>query len=84
MVKIILNSIGITILTSLTLGCVYVLVGLILNFWNETIAGAAVGFMGAILIGTFSLFLLDILIDKQIICKNTGFAVKSGKHPRNS
>jgi hypothetical protein len=71
MVKIILNSIGITILTSLTLGCVYVLVGLILNFWNETITGAAVGFMGAILIGTFSLFLLDILIDKQIVCKNT-------------
>tara|TARA_R110000851_G_scaffold212212_1_gene364903 strand:- start:602 stop:823 length:222 start_codon:yes stop_codon:yes gene_type:complete len=62
-IQTILKSIAVTILTSLILGCIFTLVGLILNFWNETVANAAIGFMGAILIGTFSYFGLIVFIN---------------------
>ena len=65
MIKTIFKSIVVTILTTLILGCVFILIGLILNFWNESVLNAAVGFMGAILIGSISIAGLNVLIDEQ-------------------
>ena len=63
--KTIINSVIITVLCILILGSAYTIVGLILNFWNESIANASIGFMSAVLIGTISFAGVSVLIDKQ-------------------
>jgi|TARA_R110000851_G_scaffold293955_1_gene448567 hypothetical protein len=60
--KIIGNSLGIVMASTFILGSVYTLLGLILNFWNESTLNASVAFIAALLIGTLSLIVLDLLI----------------------
>ena len=63
--KIIGNSLGIVMASTFILGSVYILLGLILNFWNESTLNASVAFIAALLIGTISYFGLVVLIDEQ-------------------
>ena len=63
--KTIYNSILITLLSALILVSAFTLIGLLLNFWNESIVNASIALMASLLIGTISYFGLDILIDKQ-------------------
>ena len=54
----VLNSIGVVLLTGLILMSMYMIVGLVLNFWNETTVHAALVFTTSIMIGTLSYLLL--------------------------
>ena len=56
----VLNSIGVVLLTGLILMSMYMIVGLVLNFWNETTVNAALVFTTSIMIGTLSYLLLTI------------------------
>jgi hypothetical protein len=60
--KIIANSFGIVAASALILGSIYVLLGLLLNFWNESTLNASVALIASILIGVLSLVVLDLLI----------------------
>ena len=44
----VLNSIGVVLLTGLILMSMYMIVGLVLNFWNETTVNAALVFTTSI------------------------------------
>ena len=55
------NSIGVVLLTGLILMSMYMIVGLVLNFWNETTVNAALVFTTSIMIGTLSYLLLTII-----------------------
>ena len=57
----VLNSIGVVLLTGLILMSMYMIVGLVLNFWNETTVNAALVFTTSIMIGTLSYLLLTII-----------------------
>ena len=63
--KTIYQSILITILSILILTCAFTLIGLLLNFWNESIFNASLALMSSLLIGTISYFGLVVLIDNQ-------------------
>ena len=63
--KTIYQSILITLLSALILLCAFTLIGLLLNFWNESIVNASLALLSSLLIGTISYFGLDVLIDKQ-------------------
>lgn len=57
------NSIGVVLLTGLILMSMYMIVGLVLNFWNETTVNAALVFTTSIMIGTLSYLLLTIITE---------------------
>ena len=59
----VLNSIGVVLLTGLILMSMYMVVGLILNFWNETTINAVLVFTTSIMIGTLSYLLLTIITE---------------------
>ncbi len=59
----VLNSIGVVLLTGLILMSMYMIVGLVLNFWNETTVNAALVFTTSIMIGTLSCLLLTIITE---------------------
>jgi hypothetical protein len=59
----VLNSIGVVLLTGIILMCIYSVVGLVLNFWNETTFNAALVFTTSIIIGTLSYLLLTIITE---------------------
>ncbi len=59
----VLNSIGVVLLTGLILMSMYMVVGLVLNFWNETTVNAALVFTTSIMIGTLSYLLLTIITE---------------------
>ena len=59
----VLNSIGVVLLTGLILMSMYMIVGLILNFWNETTINAVLVFTTSIMIGTLSYLLLTIITE---------------------
>ncbi len=59
----VLNSIGVVLLTGLILMSMYMIVGLVLNFWNETTVNAALVFTTSIMIGTLSYLLLTIITE---------------------
>ena len=59
----VLNSIGVVLLTGLILMSMYMIVGLVLNFWNETTGNAALVFTTSIIIGTLSYLLLTIITE---------------------
>ena len=63
--KTIYKSVLITILTSLVLVCTFTLVGLLLNFWNESIGNAALALMASLLIGGISIAGLSVLVEEQ-------------------
>tara|TARA_R110000782_G_C14696836_1_gene401697 strand:+ start:472 stop:681 length:210 start_codon:yes stop_codon:yes gene_type:complete len=63
--KTIYKSVLITILTSLVLVCTFTLVGLLLNFWNESIGNAALALMASLLIGGLSIAGLSVLVEEQ-------------------
>jgi len=63
--KTIYKSVLITILTSLVLVCAFTLVGLLLNFWNESIGNAALALMASLLIGGLSIAGLSVLVEEQ-------------------
>tara|TARA_B110000967_G_scaffold206439_1_gene253153 strand:+ start:138 stop:347 length:210 start_codon:yes stop_codon:yes gene_type:complete len=63
--KTIYKSVLITILTSLVLVCAFTLVGLLLNFWNESIGNAALALMASLLIGGISIAGLSVLVEEQ-------------------
>ena len=57
------NSIGVVLLTGLILMSMYMIVGLVLNFWNETTVNAALVFTTSIMVGTLSYLLLTIITE---------------------
>ena len=59
----VLNSIGVVLLTGLILMSMYMIVGLVLNFWNETTVNAALVFTTSIMMGTLSYLLLTIITE---------------------
>ena len=59
----VLNSIGVVLLTGLILMSMQMIVGLVLNFWNETTVNAALVFTTSIMIGTLSYLLLTIITE---------------------
>ena len=59
----VLNSIGVVLLTGLILMSMYMIVGLVLNFWNETTINAALVFTTSIIMGTLSYLLLTIITE---------------------
>ena len=59
----VLNSIGVVLLTGLILMSMYMIVGLVLNFWNETTVNAALVFATSIMIGALSYLLLTIITE---------------------
>ena len=59
----VLNSIGVVLLTGLILMSMYMIVGLVLNFWNETTVNAALVFTTSIMVGTLSYLLLTIITE---------------------
>ena len=61
--KTIYNSVLITLLSALILLCAFTLIGLLLNFWNESIVNASIALVASLLIGTISYFGLVVLID---------------------
>ena len=61
--KTIYKSVLITLLSALILLCAFTLIGLLLNFWNESIVNASIALMASLLIGTISYFGLVVLID---------------------
>lgn len=63
--KTIYKSVLITILTSLVLVCAFTLVGLLLNFWNESTGNAALALMASLLIGALSIAGLSVLVEEQ-------------------
>ena len=60
--KTILKSIFLTTLVAIFCACVFVLLGLILNFWNETLANASLAFISSMIIGIMCYFGIDIAI----------------------
>jgi len=60
--KTILKSIFLTTLVAIFCACVFTLLGLILNFWNETLANASLAFIASVVIGTISYFGIDVAI----------------------
>tara|TARA_R110002012_G_scaffold10005_5_gene46612 strand:- start:263 stop:475 length:213 start_codon:yes stop_codon:yes gene_type:complete len=60
--KIISNSLGIVGASALLVVSLYTILGLLLNFWNESTLNASVALMASILIGTLSIVVLDLLI----------------------
>jgi len=60
--KIISNSLGIVGASALLVVSLYTILGLLLNFWNESTLNASVALMAAIIVGTLSLVVLDLLI----------------------
>jgi len=65
--KTIYKSVLITILTSLILVCIFTLVGLLLNFWNESTGNAALALLASLLIGSISFAGLSVLISESNI-----------------
>ena len=59
----VLNSIGVVLLTGLILMSVYLIVGLVLNFWNETTGNAALVFVTSTVMGVLSYLLLTIITE---------------------
>ena len=59
----VLNSIGVVLLTGLILMSMYMIVGLVLNFWNETTVNAALVFTTSIMVGTLSYLLLTTITE---------------------
>ena len=57
------NSIGVVLLTGIILMSMYMIVGLVLNFWNETTVNAALVFTTSIIMGTLSYLLLTIITE---------------------
>ena len=57
------NSIGVVLLTGIILMSIYTIVGLVLNFWNETTVNAALVFTTSIIMGTLSYLLLTIITE---------------------
>ena len=57
------NSIGVVLLIGIILMSIYTIVGLVLNFWNETTVNAALVFTTSIIMGTLSYLLLTIITE---------------------
>jgi len=60
--KTIFHSIIITVLVAFMLGCAFVIMGLILNFWNEDMFSAGLAFVSSLIFGTIAFFGLTELI----------------------
>jgi|TARA_R110000744_G_scaffold5740_1_gene20291 hypothetical protein len=63
--KTIYKSVLITILSSLILVCIFTVLGLLLNFWNESIGNAALALMASLLIGSISFAGLSVLVAEK-------------------
>jgi len=70
MIQTIFKSIVVTILTSLILACAFTLIGLLLNFWNESVINASIALIGSLLIGGISTAGLNVLIEDKLLAKN--------------
>ena len=57
------NSIVVVLLTGIILMSIYTIVGLVLNFWNETTINAALVFTTSIIMGTLSYLLLTTITE---------------------
>ena len=62
--KTIYKSVLITILTSLVLISSFTILGLLLNFWNESILNASIALIGSLLIGCLAFAGLSVLISE--------------------
>jgi len=63
--KTIYNSVLTTLLCSVLLGCAFVIVGLVLNFWNEDMFSAGLAFVTCSIIGIIVYFGIIVLVEKQ-------------------
>ena len=63
--KKILQSLVITLLVAVFLGCIFVDICIIANVWNAESIHAIMGFLGATLIGTIVYFAIDVAVSKK-------------------
>ena len=63
--KKILNSILLTTLVAIFCGCAFVFIGLLLNFWNETIINCLTGLLGVLTIGGITYGSIDLVINNE-------------------
>jgi hypothetical protein len=63
--KTIYKSVLITILSSLILVCIFTVLGLLLNFWNESVLNAALALISSLLIGSISFAGLSVLVAEK-------------------
>lgn len=61
--KKILKAILLTVLVAIFCGCIFIITGLLLNFWNETIINCLMGLLGALTIGGITYFSIDLVIN---------------------
>jgi di/tricarboxylate transporter len=61
--KTIIKSLVLTILVLTFCACTFVVIALILNFWNETTVNALAAFSGSIIIGTITYFAIITAIN---------------------
>ena len=61
--KTILKSILLTTLVVIFSTCVFIIIGLLLNFWNETIINCVMGFLGAVIIGGITYFAIETAVN---------------------
>ena len=61
--KTIFKSLVLITLVALFCGCAFVIIGLILNFWNETAMNASLAFLFASMIGTITYFGIQSALD---------------------
>tara|TARA_R100001244_G_C5111237_1_gene121220 strand:- start:321 stop:527 length:207 start_codon:yes stop_codon:yes gene_type:complete len=61
--KTIFKSVALIILGTVFCFCLFIIIGLVLNFWNETIMTCSASFVGAIMVGAISFAGIDLLYD---------------------
>ena len=61
--KTIFKSLGLITLVAIFCGCAFVIIGLILNFWNETAMRSLSAFVFASMIGTITYFGIQSALD---------------------
>ena len=61
--RTIFKSIVLITLVALFCACLFVIIGLILNFWNETTINASIAFIVAVMIGTITYFGIQSALD---------------------
>ena len=61
--KTIFKSILLTLLVVIFSACIFIIIGLLLNFWNETVLNCLVGLLGALTIGGITYFAIETALN---------------------
>jgi len=63
--KTIYQSVLITVLSALVLISAFTLIGLLLNFWNESVLNASIALVASLILGFISIAGLSVLIEQK-------------------